>query len=330
MELLTISQVSKTYGLSTRALRYYEQMGLIQSDKKDGYAYRVYSEEAVRRIRQIVILRKLRIPLKQIAEILKSDDIAVLIDAFEKNLNELDADIAALSTIRDVVSSFIARLNERVSGGVRVELLEDPDLLEAMDSISIRQAPLKEEKSASDLQAAGETLNRLTDRDVRIIHLPPMTVAAIHATGQDADGSHAEEVSGRILDRFIAEKAIFDAYPAARVFGFNNPDGLPDDDPGHGYERWISIPDGMELPAPFVKKRLAGGLYAARAISMGSFEEWERLHAWVANSEIYDFRWDSVPGVCGWLEEHLNYPDWNEAYEGKLQQLDLLLPIKRK
>jgi len=33
----------KAYNLSTRALRYYEQIGLIQSEKKEDYAYRVYS-----------------------------------------------------------------------------------------------------------------------------------------------------------------------------------------------------------------------------------------------------------------------------------------------
>ncbi len=329
MDLQTISQVSRTYGLSTRALRYYEQIGLIQSDKKDGYAYRVYSEDAILKIRRIVILRKLRIPLKQIAEILRSDDVAVLIDSFEKNLNELDADITALSTIRDVIVSFLERLNEHV-GGVRMDLLEDPDLFDAVDAIALRQEPLREERSAAELSAASEKLDHLTERDVRIIRLPPMTVASIHVIGQDADGNHAEEVSGRIQDRFIAQNDLLNIHPCVRVFGFNNPDGLPDDDPGHGYERWISIPEDMEVPAPFVKKHFSGGLYAARAISMGNFEEWGRLHAWVASSEIYDFRWDSVPGVCGWLEEHLNYPDWNTTYEGKQQQLDLLLPIKRK
>ncbi|NLV37000.1 MAG: MerR family DNA-binding transcriptional regulator, partial [Clostridiaceae bacterium] len=42
MELQTISQVSRDYGISTRMLRYYEQAGLILSLRKDDYAYRVY------------------------------------------------------------------------------------------------------------------------------------------------------------------------------------------------------------------------------------------------------------------------------------------------
>jgi len=34
MELQTISEVSKQFNISTRTLRYYEQIGLLQSTKK--------------------------------------------------------------------------------------------------------------------------------------------------------------------------------------------------------------------------------------------------------------------------------------------------------
>ena len=41
-------------------LRYYEQVGLITSLRKDDYAYRVYDETAIGRLRQVIVLRKLR------------------------------------------------------------------------------------------------------------------------------------------------------------------------------------------------------------------------------------------------------------------------------
>ena len=52
MELQTISQVSKTYGVSVRMLRYYEEEGLIESKRKEGYAYRAYDEAAIKRLQQ--------------------------------------------------------------------------------------------------------------------------------------------------------------------------------------------------------------------------------------------------------------------------------------
>ena len=70
MENLTISQVSKSFGVTPRMLRHYEKMGLITPTYMEDYAYRTYDENAVRRLQQIVILRKLRISLKDISVIL--------------------------------------------------------------------------------------------------------------------------------------------------------------------------------------------------------------------------------------------------------------------
>lgn len=68
-QMQTISTVSKNLGISSRMLRYYEQIGLIESQRVEDYVYRVYDEEAIRRLRRIIILRKLRVPVKQIREI---------------------------------------------------------------------------------------------------------------------------------------------------------------------------------------------------------------------------------------------------------------------
>ena len=42
--------MTKNLGISTRTLRYYEQIGLIESIKKDDYAYRTYDEATVTRL----------------------------------------------------------------------------------------------------------------------------------------------------------------------------------------------------------------------------------------------------------------------------------------
>ena len=66
MELKTIGQVSKAYDISPRMLRYYEQVGLIKSIRNEENSYRNYDEDMLTRIQQIIILRKLQIPVKQI------------------------------------------------------------------------------------------------------------------------------------------------------------------------------------------------------------------------------------------------------------------------
>lgn len=62
---LTVTEVSRAYGVSARMLRHYEKLGLISSDRKEDYSYRVYRPEDIQRLRQILVLRKLRLSLRR-------------------------------------------------------------------------------------------------------------------------------------------------------------------------------------------------------------------------------------------------------------------------
>lgn len=46
MKISTTGEVSKSLGISSRMLRYYEQIGLIESRRMENHAYRVYDETA--------------------------------------------------------------------------------------------------------------------------------------------------------------------------------------------------------------------------------------------------------------------------------------------
>jgi hypothetical protein len=88
------------------------------------------------------------------------------------------------------------------------------------------------------------------------------------------------------------------------------------------------------VPEPLVKKQFAGGLYAAYAIPLGAFEEWEWFANWVFNHTKYEYRGDGrEDNMFDWLEEQLNYVNrLNLPFDGDDQgmQLDLLIPIREK
>jgi DNA-binding transcriptional MerR regulator len=42
MKLMTISEVAKTFNVKTRTLRYYDEIGLLPSTRKQDFTYRVY------------------------------------------------------------------------------------------------------------------------------------------------------------------------------------------------------------------------------------------------------------------------------------------------
>lgn len=334
MKLLTISQISKTFNISTRTLRYYEQIGLLSSTKKEDYAYRTYNEAAIIHLQQIIILRKLRIPLKQIAEILINEDAILAIEVFKKNIEEINDEIAALSTIKSVLSTFIENLGYAVSEKTKLNLLGDENILKVVEALTVTKIKFKEEKTLEDLNKANEQLNIL--KDIRIVYIPPMTVASSHYIGKDS-----EMYVGEILDKFIRESDLLRIKPDARHFGFNNP--MPPRDaeygsPSVGYEMWVSIPDDFEVPEPLVKKHFYGGMYAAHAIHMDEFDHWGLLSEWVFNNTDYEHAWgeqrcDLPDKNMDWaIEEQLNFynnvQDLN--FSNEKMQLDLLFPIRNK
>lgn len=324
MELQSISQVSKQFNISTRTLRYYEEIGLIQAVKKDDFSYRMYDVETQLRLKQIIVLRKLRIPLKSIADILQMDDVALTIEVFQQNLNEIEDEITALSTIKSVIQAFVERLNIQ---NAKLKLLDDESLLEIVDSLTVSKINFKEAKTMDDLNKADERLNKLTDRDVRIVFLPPATVAAAHYIGDGPEGP-----SGDMLHEFIHTSNLIETYPAARCYGFNHPNPGMRDDGKYGYEFQVTIPDDMDVPAPLEKKHFDGGLYAAYMILMDEINGtgWNRLFdCWLKNHKLWDSNISpSGENMNGLLEEHLNILHWRD--KDNLAQVDLLLPIKRK
>lgn len=117
----TISTVSKNLGISSRMLRYYEQIGLIESRRVENYAYRVYDEEAIRRLRQIILLRKLRVSVKQIRELFGNSSAMGVIEVFEQNIRELDEQMTALSTVKSILSRLVQELREKANLHLQLE-----------------------------------------------------------------------------------------------------------------------------------------------------------------------------------------------------------------
>lgn len=329
MELKTISQVSRMFNISTRTLRYYEQIGLIQSIRTDDYAYRIYDENTVIYLQQIIILRKLRIPLKQIVEILKRKDTAATIKVFQQNLIDIEDEITALSTIKNVIQAFLERLQVHTD---KLWLLNDDNLLRIVNSLTVSKINFKEEKSMEELNQANEKISKLND--IRIIYLPPMTVAAYSATGENCEGKAAD-----MINRFVMENNLLKIKPDIRHFGFDCSAGKTGvGESSYKYQMWVSIPEDMVVSKPLVKRIFDGGLYAAHMIKMGDFDHWILLRNWVMNNDKYEHDWHSIRcspyemDMERCFEEQLNYLNnlKNAEFKNEEMQLDLLFPIKEK
>ena len=330
MNTLTITQVTKLYDVTPRMLRHYEKLGLITPCKSEEYAYRLYDEAAVKRLQQIIILRKLRFSLKQISVILQDNAGQEALKIMRNNIAELDNEIDSLSRVRSIIDEFARRLDLSLRTKTSFDLLKDETIIEVIDTLALSKSVLKEKYTMTDLEKANDVLSR--PENVRIVMLPPFTVASFHQIGKNPEESDE-------LSDFIRESQLYEIKPDARFFGFNHPNPGVRDDGLYGYEQWVTIPDDedivMQLPPTLTKKHFGGGLYAALTIKFPEFHRWNDLVRWVNESDRYEANYselgDEIMGGC--LEEHLNWVysahmGWPD--NGIDGQLDLLLPIKPK
>ena len=68
---MQIKQVELLVGMSQKNIRFYEKEGLICPRREAGNGYRSYTDEDVERLRRIKLLRKLDVPLSEIAVMLE-------------------------------------------------------------------------------------------------------------------------------------------------------------------------------------------------------------------------------------------------------------------
>lgn len=316
MQTMSIGDVSAAMGISTRTLRYYEKMGLIESQRNASNAYRSYDSKAIARLKQILVLRAFRLPLKQILSIVGDGDVTDALSVLTQHAQAVAHEMRSLSMIQTALSACIEQLTQTGKLIDPPTLPSHGDLQGLMRALSLPITPFEEEPPMSKLT------------DVRILYLPPATVCSAHVVGPTA-----EHETGTMIDAFITDRGLKTIKPDFRVYGFNHPNGEKPDMSDHGYEIWVTILDDMDVPAPLVKKQFVGGLYAAHMIPLGAFEEWGLIVDWVEKSDEYDARWGDPECMAGLMEEHLNYmhmSDVPQPMKDAQMQLDLLVPVTRR
>ncbi|MFT4145626.1 MAG: MerR family transcriptional regulator [Mobilitalea sp.] len=111
-ELMKIREMSIKYDISARALKYYEDMELISSTRSGDYAYRMYDEVAVKRLEQILILRKLNISIKDIQRIFAAPDSNVVLEVLGNKVNGIDEEVSLLHELKLIVLEFIEQIKK--------------------------------------------------------------------------------------------------------------------------------------------------------------------------------------------------------------------------
>lgn len=71
MDGLTVGQVAKLAGVSVRTLHHYDELGLLCPSQRSDGGYRLYGDEELQRLQQILFFKELAFPLEEIARLMK-------------------------------------------------------------------------------------------------------------------------------------------------------------------------------------------------------------------------------------------------------------------
>ena len=86
----TVKQISELTGVSVRTLHHYDSIGLLKPTAVTEAGYRLYDDAALQRLQQILMLRELGFPLKDIQAILDAPE-NVRRKALDAQIQQLDA-----------------------------------------------------------------------------------------------------------------------------------------------------------------------------------------------------------------------------------------------
>lgn len=308
MELIRINEVVDNFGISSRTLRYYEEAGLLWSSHPDNKAQRYYDDGALERLKQIIVLRKLQIPVKDMVKIFKSESTAALIQSFVDKLESLDTEISALSELRKLVDEFLHKM--LMSGIKKISAIT---LL--YEETEKRLATVKKDQTITFEKLSEISREALRFHDVRMIRLPPMRVLTSRLkTGQNVWQDEMQN--------------LFAGY------GLMSNPGLRDcffrKEPNDEWTKLMKIPADYNNITEYVDEEFAGGLFAVASSFMEDMDDtFILLKDWVNRSDYYEL--DTSPKGqlrCNEMIEEILPWDIVDKF-GRYQQ-DVFIPIRIK
>ncbi|BAC12338.1 MerR family transcriptional regulator [Oceanobacillus iheyensis] len=151
----TVKQIADLSGVSARTLRYYDQINLLKPKMVNDSGYRIYGEEEINRLQQILLYRSMGMKLEQIQSVLDDStfDIHIALEEHRKQLlakrKQIDHLLLTVDkTIRYQKGELNMSNNEKFEGFKKEQLEEN----EKMFGDEIRQKYGEEAVNASNQQ----------------------------------------------------------------------------------------------------------------------------------------------------------------------------------
>lgn len=124
-ELISIGDLANSLGLTTRTLRYYEEVGFIEPAKRLDGGIRFYTPYYVRRLRFILKLKELGLTIKEMQELYAAYGeakatyrmIPRLVEMLDLHINKIDERMEKLASLRKEIVDYRHKMMERSKRG---------------------------------------------------------------------------------------------------------------------------------------------------------------------------------------------------------------------
>lgn len=118
----SINKLAKMAGVSTRTLRYYDEIKLLRPARISSNGYRVYGKKEVDLLQQILFYRELGVPLDEIKNIVESEDY----DA----IGALQYHLSALKTKKEQIEMLIRNVEKTIAAAKGEVIMCDKEKFE--------------------------------------------------------------------------------------------------------------------------------------------------------------------------------------------------------
>jgi len=151
----TVQKLAQMAGVSTRTLRYYDEIGILKPARINGSGYRIYGQKEVNRLQQILFYRELGVSLEFIKDIVTAptfDEVTALREHREKLLDK-----------REQLNKLIANVNKTIESKERSIVMSDKEKFEGFKKKLIED---NEEKYGKEIREkySDEVVNKSNNK----------------------------------------------------------------------------------------------------------------------------------------------------------------------
>src|SRR6056297_2951779 len=114
---MKIGEIANLFDVSTRTVRYYEEVGLLISHRDPDSQYRYYDERSSERLKKILVLRELGLSLNDIKIILEQPSTPIVSEILLAHLLKVQDEIKRQQMLEKALKQLLNMLDSNLSPG---------------------------------------------------------------------------------------------------------------------------------------------------------------------------------------------------------------------